>query len=524
MKIILTTLFLSSLLSANSQQSKVKVSPDFPISDLIYDPLSFVYDPLWFSHNGQMFFFSNNLEYTQHTIVFDVKTESSQLFVQKKLEVGDYITYVGENKKFFDGDYLYDFVKLIHKKKPGHQSYAVLKRNINSIDKITQVLMFEHIITMEKGPDGFIHNNVNISFYPGKSCFYIIRKASVGEVGNENYIAKYNYNFEEEWKKDFSITNQTDVNIGRVSVNDNDDLLVTLTVSGEFKTKEPFKANALAAQSSGFAFYILDKKGNEILIAPEIDRKMETIHFGLRYYPKQKEVVGFFALTNREEEHTTSGNGYAYMKWDSEGSILTSNSKFFSAENFASDELTNFLSAQNKDYNEFLNKDGELKPLRFFSTHLVIDFNENQEVVFGGTELYKMYVNNFKAAPVNAVRGCQLVYKVDNNGELDWLNLVPAKTSYGKPYYYQNNVYLFKSDFIENFSNGRHSFVTNKGTTTLSVQKINTETGETEYFKPIYNIGKNDVVNSNIQFENDKFVIQIRNAKNKTRKVLMYEL
>lgn len=524
MKIILTTLFLLSLSTVNSQQSKVKISPDFPISDLIYDPVSLLYDSLSFFHYGKMFFFSNNLEYTQHTIVVDLATESSQFFVQKKLEVGDYIACVGENKKFFDGDYLYDFVKLIHKKNFGHQSYAVLKRNINSIDKVEQVLMFEHIITVEKGPGAFIHNNVTISFYPGKSCFYIVRRASVGESGNQNYISKYNYDFEEEWTKDFSITNQTSVNGVHVLVNDNDDLLVALTVSGELKPRESFKATELTARTSGLVFYILDEKGNELLISPEIDRKMQIRHFGLRYYPKQKEVVGFFMLSNPGEEYTTSRNGYTYMKWNSEGSILTSDSKFFSVEDFTSDELNSFLSVQNKDYNEFLNKDGGLETLNFFKTHLVIDFNENQEVVFAGTELYKLHVNNFKKAPVNSVRGCQLVYKIDNDGGLDWLNFVPAKTSYGKPYYYQNNVYLFKSDFIENFSNGKHSFANDKGTATLSVQKINVETGETESFEPIYTIGKNDIINSNIRFENEKFVIQIRNPKKKTRKVLIYEL
>jgi hypothetical protein len=120
--------------------------------------------------------------------------------------------------------------------------------------------------------------------------------------------------------------------------------------------------------------------------------------------------------------------------------------------------------------------------------------------------------------------GCQLLYKVNNDGQIDWLNLIPGTFTYGKPHCYQDNIYVFKSDFSENFSNGKHSFTTSKGTPTLAVRKMTAKTGETEYFESIHNRENDISIDSDFHFENDKFIFEIKNSKKKVRKVLVYEL
>lgn len=495
MKTVLCFLFLLPTVVLFSQDADVKLSNALPNK--------FVVKNKSFSHNGKLYFFDSDGAYKENILI--VNTENNQVsnFEQKKLTIDNFIVSLMNNKKHISDEHLYELAYCVNRKKLVNVSYAILKRNLNSISEVEKVLWLENF---NLTASAFSYSTVDYSFFPGKSCFYIIRKSTVGNDGANNYIAKYNYDLEEVWKKDFSFTNEKGINVDYVNVNENDDLLVCIKMTEDVKGRWSFKST-VTVNKSGLFFYILNKDGEELGISPEIDQSIFFKKYDLRYYPEKKEVVGFFQINKlNEKDYTTYGNGYAYMKWDEEGSILTSSSHYFTIDELKNNEVDQYLNANKKDYNRFLNKNGEMYPIS--DNRCSIHFDSNQEVILG-------YGYNDK-----------LFYKVNKHGELDWTYFMVTDGSPIDRYLFIDDViYFCETDYAENFTSGKYKVSSKPKNPILSVRKIDAKTGELIDVKPIMNVPSDYIVYKNeilIDESKQLFVIEYRNTKKNSRKYLSY--
>ncbi len=488
---ILCFFFLLSTIDLFSQKDEGKLSN--PI------PNSFIEKTASFFYKGNLYFFDSNSTYKENTVVVNTENGDVSTFKQHKLVIDDHVVTLVDNKKYISGDYLYELVYCSNKKKVSNISYAILKRNLNTISEVEKVLWIENVqltpmsMTMS-------YFNVDISFFPGKSGFYIIRKATVSKSGEQNYIAKYNYDLEEEWKKDFSFTNEKGIDVDYTDVNENDDLLVCIKMTGDVKGRWSFKSTVTVKQS-GLFFYILDKEGNEMGIAPTIDQNIFFKEYDLRYYPEKKEVVGFFQVNKlNQKDYTIHGNGYAYMKWDEEGSILVSNSHYFTMDDFKTPEFKQFMKVKGKDSKEIVDKNNELLP--FSSDYYSMSFSPKQEVVLG----YKY--------------GGQLLYKVNEHGELDWTYFLAIDSRIvGEFIFAEDDIYFIATDYAENFVSGKYEITPKTKKEILSARKIDMKSGELITINPISNIPADYLVHrQSILVDENKTiaVIEYRNTRKNT--------
>ncbi|MBC9811561.1 hypothetical protein H9Y05_03650 [Crocinitomicaceae bacterium CZZ-1] len=494
---ILCFFFLLPTIYLFSQKDEGKLSN--PI------PNSFIEKSVSFFHNGNLYFFDSNAAYKENTVVVNTENGDVSTFQQNKLVIDNYAITSVNNKKHISGEYLYELVYCSNKKKFGNVSYAILKRNLNRISEVEKVLWLDNF---QLSPTMITYSTVNISFFPGKSGFYIIRKATVGKSGEQNYIAKYNYDLEEEWKKDFSFTNEKGIDVDYTDVNENDDLLVCIKMTGDVKGRWSFKSTVTVNQS-GLFFYILDKEGNEMGIAPKIDQNIFFKAYDLRYYPEKKEVVGFFQVNKlNQKDYTIYGNGYAYMKWDEEGSILVSNSHYFTIDEFKTPEFDQFLKVKGRDSKDIVDKNNELLP--FSSGFYSISFSPNQEVVLG----YKY--------------GKQLLYKVNEHGELDWTYFMAINNCIiGEFIFGEDDIYFIATDYAENFVSGKYEIAAQSKKEILSARKIDMKSGELITINPISNIPSDYLVyRQSILVDENKTtaVIEYRNTRKNSRKYVTYNL
>lgn len=495
-------LFLLPTIDLFSQKDEGKLSN--PI------PNSFIEKSASFFHNGNLYFFDSNAAYKENTVVVNTENGAVSTFEQHRLVVDNHVVTSVDNKKYISGEYLYELVYCSNKKKMNNISYAILKRNLNTISEIEKVLWVENvqftpIMSMSMTMS---YSTVNISFFPGKSCFYIIRKATVGKSGEQNYIAKYNYDLEEEWKKDFSFTNEKGIDVDYTTVNENDDLLVCLKMAGDVKGRWSFKTTVTVNQS-GLFFYILDKEGNEMGIAPKIDQNIFFKEYDLHYYPEKKEIVGFFQVNKlNQKDYTIYGNGYAYMKWDEEGSVLVSNSHYFTIDEFKTPEFDQFLKVKGRDSKEIVDKNNELLP--FSSDHYSISFSPNQEVVLG----YKY--------------GKQLLYKVNEHGELDWTYFMAINNRIvGEFIFGEDDISFIATDYAENFVSGKYEIAAQSKKEILSARKIDMKSGELIAINSISNVPSDYLVHRGSILVNESktvAVIEYRNTKKNKRKYVTYNL
>lgn len=487
-----TILYLSFLLLVNcsfSQEISAKLSNALP-NEHTHSYQSFF-------HKGKVYFFDNDRLYKERAIVVDTENDQVLDLEQKKLTIDDYVVSLVNNKKHIDGEYLYELAYCSNKKKLVNFGYAILKRNLNSISEVEAVVWLENF-DVSPGYSSVI----NTYLYPGKSCFYIIRKAMVGKSGEQNYIAKYNYDLEEIWKKDFSFTNETGIDVDYVNVNENDDLLICLKIKGGTKGGW-FKSVVV---QSGLFFYVIKNNGEELSISPQINQNVVINKYDLRYYPEKEEVVGLFVVNKLyEKDYTSYDNGFAYMKWDNEGSLLTSNVHYFTLEELRNPVLDQYLAAKKQDYKKYLNKKGDMNTISTYDYNA--HFTDNQEVVVGHGGNKKIF------------------YRIDHDGQLEWINFSEGEMT-EKFVVKDNVIYLCGLDYAENFVSGQYKVSPKTKKPILSAIKIDAKTGELLEIQPIINVPSADYLLYHrrllVDERNLSFVVECRNMKKKSRKLVSF--
>lgn len=485
MKITLSLLLLLFINNLFSQEINAKLSNALP-NEYIYHNQSFF-------HKGKLYFFENEMSFKERKIILNTENDQVLDLEQKKLEVDGYIVSLSQNKKHIKDDHLYELVYCSNKKKLTNFGYAVLKRNLNTISEVEKTVWLE---TFDVSPS--VSSIINTWLYPGNNCFYIVRQAYVGKNGEQNYIAKYNYNLEQIWKKDFSFTNENGITIDKVTVNENDDLLVALKIKGDTKGGW-FKSIVV---QSGLFFYIIKNNGEELRFSPQIDQNMVINECKFRYYPEKEEVVGLFMVNKLyDKDYSTYDNGYVYMKWDNEGSLLTSNTHYFTWEELKNSELDKYLLANKKDYKkEYFDKKGNMKTISYYFN---IQFLDNQD----------------------AVVGCgNLLYKVNSEGQLGWVNFSVGDII-GQIVVKDDIVYTCNSDFSENYTSGQYAPYSKAKTAIVSAKKLDFKTGELQSIQPVKNIPKDYLLRGAIvDKESNSYFVEYRNTKKNSRKIVSFSL
>lgn len=462
-------------------------------------PNEYVYSNQSFFHEGKLYFFDNDQAYKERTIVLNTENDQVLDLEQKKLLVDDYVVSLSKNKKHISGDHLYELVYCSNKKRLVNYGYAVLKRNLNSISEVEQVLWLENFDVTP----GFV-SMVYTYLYPGKDCFYIVRTSDVGKNGEKNYIAKYNYNLEEMWKKDFSFINETGIDIDYVTVNDTDDLLIALKIKGNTKGGW-FKSIVV---QSGLFFCVIKNNGEELRFSPQINQNMVINKKEFRYYPEKEEIVGVF-VTNKlyERDYSTYDNGYVYLKWDKEGSLLTSNSHYFTLDELKNPLLDQYLTVKKQDYKKYLDKKGNMSNISTYSYNAVL--TNNQEVFVG---------HGFSQ---------KLIYKINNDGQLEWVNFSDGSDIIERFVLKDDMIYSCNADFAENFSSGKYQPSSKTKKAILSIKKIDAKTGETQEIRPIMNVPTDYLLHDRkllVDEKNLSFAVEYRNTKKNSRKLVHFTI
>lgn len=443
-------------------------------------------------HEGNLFFIGskNAFKEVQHLTKYSIESQSKEEYSLGAVGFDDYVGYMKDI--FYIGDYSFEVLKLVNKKKPNEHIDAVIRRNINSSDKIDVKLVIDkYTRSVNPTPFGTI-DYLNVEVFSSKTGFYVVRRASIGKLGEGNFIAKYNENMEEQWRKDFSFINEEGISLDQISVDESDNLIVPIKMENQDR-KWAFKTRVIA---SSLAFYILTEAGEDMVISPEISQNVYPQNSKYRFFPKQKELVGFYQTSKIEQTKvntTITGNGYSYFRWDEEGSIISEKHYYFTLDDLKNPSMDNFLKNYKKDYSIFTERKGELR--RLISGGL-ISITDNQEVVYG-TGSYLIQENYPSIRHIEEIKSCKFLYRIGNDGNLIWKNFIPdvadvSGFQHASISFSDETIVIATIENSNNFSSNGYKITNSKPykkqkNPVLAIRKIDFKTGEIEYFEPVIN-------------------------------------
>lgn len=400
---------------------------------------------------------------------------------------------------------------------------GLVKKDLDDLSDVSDIEPVGDFVLYSTG------RNFSFNLYPTKNGFYL-----TGDCGKKvNCIFnKYDYDLNELWSHKVPFISEEGVTISRLTIDDKGDLLVAVSI--EDIQKQKFWSFKTPVRSSGLMFLHFSHDGDLTSVSPEFNQSLFVKMYEFKYYPELERLVGVFIITDmiNEDKRETAGIGYAYMTWNLEGELLSSEVDFLEYNDLASDEMEEY-------YKKSKLKRSVLESERGLPT-VNNPYKFNYEFIFdekGGVLVVFKKFQATRGLNDDAYRELvcsKLIFQVDSQGERQWTNFYPYYSNnvnwFSKYYVSNGQLHMFTKEFSANFKGEDYSLNTIGGRAgweglILAERVIDCSSGELVSFKPVLDSPiENFMISSNSNFieaTTSPAIFEYEYARKKMKKYLI---
>lgn len=437
------------------------------------------------SGNDRMVYFKidinpmNGVKSLEYIVVNSANPEEKKQVVKSKPEFakGSQLSY---ERLFVHGDFIYEIHTL--KGFSSDPKIAIIKRELATLKEVGEHLELEGFeATFAKADD---------------EGFYFFSKTNLYRISLDLTVI---------WKKEYAMFSDYDVRLSAIEVDDNQNVLMTVSVDAKVKTKF---FGSTPPRKSSLLFIITDIKGDDPkLISPEIPESITVQAARFNYDVTAKQLKGLFITAtepnSNPESYLSKGIGYTFIKWDEEGSVINHEKHNFSFTDFLDADMqkclqTVGLKAEKCDLDRWLAYQG-------FSN---IRFLENGNVFFIATSMGKYN---------GELENSKMMFVLSPEGKMVWQKMLPYSSNgiYRNTDFYisDGKAHLLIQDFIKSFETGSYAYSlinspASGKTVCLSERVLDLETGNELSSKSIPNPSEKFMPTAVIYNKNNKVIVR----------------
>lgn len=320
---------------------------------------------------------------------------------------------------FVEGNHIYEVYLSTNYKMLG-----LIKRDMNTLKEVG-----EHLELNDSG----------CKFVKGdEEGFYLFSGTKLYRIGLDLQLL---------WSKEYEMFNDNNVNLSSIDIDDNRNVLMTVSVDEEVKSKF---FGSTPPRKSALLFIITDQEGNDPqVISPEIPESFSVKSARFNYDDEAKQLKGLF-LTAKDTDGSSSmkGIGYVFLKWNAEGEVIAHEKYEYS--------FNDFMDADVKKCMELAG----LKPEKcefksLISQHFYhVRFLDNGQVFFAVA--IGKYVGEFALS--------KLMLVLSPEGKPVWRKMLPYSSNelHRNAYYFisDNKVHVLGQEFVKAFESGSYEYNT----------------------------------------------------------------
>jgi hypothetical protein len=478
MKQLTLLIGISILLSGNLFAQDIIQNPEFSGEKIMGDVIHVEGDLLYYYYQESSY--RSLLTEQIHTII-NFKTGKIIANKQDGIRYERLGGYVLDH--FVQGGFIYELVRFIKSTQANKCQIGIIKRNLSDSKQAGDIhWLGEFTFRFDQ----------NVSLLKSESCFYLI-STNLEVKTNNVYLKKYDFQLNQLWQNDLSYLNEEGVEVTSSQVDEVGNVTIVVSLS---KPTKKWSFNPV--RSYGLGTINVQADGQEYIATLDLNEDITIESSKFKYLPNTEELVGFFIITQVENKIVAKkeGVGYAYYKWNKEGTVSEYKRHQFSLEDLnTNNTFINFTENINLIGSVAYDNGDLIGIIQSYVLGVKLDVtidigNENTVFVLD----YFGLRTNRSGLQTRTFLNSKLVFSVNRGGEIEWLHFFPyslkLKPNRAVTRFNKNDIELYTTEYLENFVEGEFELnLTNEvaywKNTIPASRRINRVTGEIISFKPI---------------------------------------
>jgi hypothetical protein len=435
------------------------------------------------ANNDQMVYFKvdinpmNGVRSIEYISVNSTNPQEKKRVTKSKPEFakGSQLSY---ERLFVYGDFIYEIHTL--KGFSSDTKIAIVKRELSTLKEVGDHLELEDFEARFAKADD--------------EGFYFFSKTNLYRIDLDLKVI---------WKKEYAMFSDYDVRLSAIEVDDNLNVLMTVSVDAKVKTKF---FGSTPPRKSSLLFIITDIKGNDPkLISPDIPESITVQAARFNYDEEAKKLTALFITAKEVGANPGFAKGFAYtfLKWDDEGSVVYHEKHDFVFNDFMDEEMKKNIPIMGVKP-EKCNFDQWLRYPDFSN----IRFLENGNVLFVATSLGKY---------VGEMENSKVMFVLSPEGKLVWQKMLPYSSNalYLNTDFFiaDNKIHFLIQDFVKSYESGSYAYniinsPVNGKTVGLSERVLDMETGAEVSNKLFPNPSEKFIPTAVIYNKNKKVIVR----------------